>query len=394
MFKKNNLLNFGLLLIYSLLPGIYKIVDNQMVMAFSIPVIFMLFFCKGLSIVLKKIDLLFLLFLFYISFLCIIQYFTPNTNRIGLFMGIFLDIIPMAGFFYSRKLLFENFAQILIPIGIIHLVIGIFLYPLFGLGEIFGDMTSILREGVSIGRMSSVSGSLGFASLMFMVSMCALYYRKKYFFILLIGVICAAQRSGWLACALGCFFYCIADLKKGNFSSIKKWVIGSFSFIILLSYVTVKMDIDVSYFMERFDDIDKATGERSGQWTAGINNFLSMPIGTGSGQVGQVAARYEEGIYYVVPDGDYFRVLSEFGFAGALFYIVFLLLFLFSCCSISESYSMKRNCLLSLFCGINIQMIGSNITEFYFTNFLYWTFMGYIFLEFNLLFVSKNNLIK
>ena len=73
-------------------------------------------------------------------------------------MGIFLDIIPMAGFFYSRKLLFENFAQILIPIGIIHLVIGIFLYPLFGLGEIFGDMTSILREGVSIGRMSSSEG--------------------------------------------------------------------------------------------------------------------------------------------------------------------------------------------------------------------------------------------
>lgn len=360
-------------------------------MALSIPVIFMLFYCNGVSIVLKKIDLLFLLFLFYVSSLCIVQYFIPHTNRMGLFMGIFLDIIPMAGFFYSRKLPFENFAQILIPIGIIHLVIGILLYPLFGLGEILGDITLILQEGVAIGRMSSVSGSLGFASLMFMVSMCALYYRKKYFFILLIGVICAAQRSGWLACVFGCLFCCIADLKRGSLSSIRKWVVGSFSFIILLSYITGKMDIDVSYFMGRFGDIDKATGERSGQWTAGINNFLSMPIGTGSGQVGQVAARYEGGNYYTVPDGDYFRVLSEFGFAGAFFYITFLFLFLFSCFSVSKSYPIKRNCLLSLFCGINIQMIGSNITEFYFTNFLYWTFMGYVFGEFSSLFASKNN---
>lgn len=394
MLEKDHLLDFWLLLTYSLLSGIYKVADNQMIMAFSIPIIFMLFYCKRGAIILKKMDLLFLLFLFYIFSLCIVQYFTPNTNRMGLFMGVFLDIIPMAGFFYSRKLSFENFAQILVSIGIIHLVIGILLFPLLGFKEILGEVASVLREGVSIGRMSSVSGSLGFASLMFMVSMCALYYRRKCFFILLIGVICAAQRSGWLACFVGCLFCCIADLKKGNLSSIRKWVVGSFFFIILLGYITVKMDIDISYFIERFDDIDKATGERSGQWTAGVKNFLNMPIGAGSGQVGQVAARYEEGSYAVVPDGDYFRVLSEFGFAGALFYLVFLFLFLLSCFSVSKNYSVKRNCLLSLFCGISIQMMGSNITEFYFTNFLYWTFVGYIFLEFNLIFVPKNNLIK
>lgn len=377
--------DFFLLLVYSLLPGIYKIVGNQLLMLFSIPIILLLINKKNRFSIFKRFDLFFFFYVFYILILCAIQYFFSTTNKIGMLMGIFLDVIPMAGYFYSRKQPFENFIKNLLPIGIIHLVIGILLYPLFGLNYLLGDIAPILLEGVSIARMSSVSGSLGFASLMFMMSIGALYYNRKLFYVLLIGVICAAQRSGWLACVAGCLFYCLMSVKDGNYSFMKNWIIGIFIFVTILTFAIGQVDLDVSYFSERINDMGNAVSERDEQWLSAIDNFIKMPIGTGSGQVGQVAARYEEGFYHIVPDGDYFRVLSEYGIGGGLFYIFFLLTLVFS---ISASIKCKssfihRNCLLSIFIGFSIQMIGSNITEFYFNNFLYWTFVGYYFYELN-----------
>lgn len=382
-----------LLTLYSLLPGIYKIIDNQLFMLLCIPIITYLLYKHWRKNIFYRFDGLFLFFLSYIFFLSFLQLFSSNTNKLGLFMGVFLDIIPMSGFLFAKLIRMEDFIKILVPIGIIHLLLGILLYPMFGLVELIGEVGMILTEGVAIGRMASVSGSLGFASLMFMTSIGALYYKRKYFFILLFGVICAAQRSGWLACLTGILLFCYINILKGNYKYTKYLLIGIISFVILLSYIISITDFDISFFVNRFEDIGNAASERDGQWIAGVKNFLDMPIGTGCGQVGQVAARYEEGFYRSVPDGDYFRIISEYGIMGAIFYLIIIFLSFVMLLNTRKCISVQRSCCLSVFIGLCIQMIGSNITEFYFTNFLYWTFIGYLFVEYNNTFVSKGKII-
>ena len=99
-------LDFNLLLLYSLIPGIYKIIGNQLFMLLNIPIIVLLLLLPNESKdreYFKKFDIIFFLFLFYIFILNIIQYFNPLTNKTALFMGIFLDVLPMTGYFYSRK---------------------------------------------------------------------------------------------------------------------------------------------------------------------------------------------------------------------------------------------------------------------------------------------------
>lgn len=379
MYKDINYSDFFLLLLYSLLPGIYKIIGNQIFMIISVPITLILLIKNKAHISLYKIDLPFIFLLCYLFLLCIIQFFVPSTNRVGLFMGIYLDMIPMAGYLYSRKIPFEQFAKITIYIGLIHLLIGILLYPLFKINTILGSLVPILREGVAYGRMSSVSGSLGFAALMFISSIFALYYNRKLFFILLIGVVCAAQRSGWLACVWGIFFYLIYNMKKYHTAALWKWLFGLVFFIILTKIVVTQYNINLSFLLARLDDLQGAIQERDGQWIAGLKNFLMMPIGSGPGQVGQVAARYEASFYNTVPDGDYFRILSEYGICGGLFYLIIFFFLMLGICGITTHSSVKRACLLSLFGGMSIQMIGSNITEFYFTNFIYWILLGYFF---------------
>jgi O-antigen ligase len=94
--------------------------------------------------------------------------------------------------------------------------------------------------------------------------------------------------------------------------------------------------------------------------------------------VGQIAARYEiNPLLKIVPDGDYLRIASELGIIGILFYIILFLLLFFSFFNLNANK--KRFILISLLVGYSFQMIGSNITEFYFTNFIYWIIIGYLF---------------
>lgn len=111
-----------------------------------------------------------------------------------------------------------------------------------------------------------------------------------------------------------------------------------------------------------------------------MENFVQNPLGVGVGQVGQVASRYtsDENFYNIVPDGDYFRILSEYGIPSIFLYgyiiasLVIVLVF-------RREDDKKNIALIAIISGFLIQMIGSNISEFYFTNFLYWVLFGYYF---------------
>ena len=378
--NKRQLIIFILLLLYSLLPGIYKVLgNNQLIMLFSIPIVLILLFFARREYKVIKLDIIFIVFFSYIILQSILWFFSPWVNRMGILMGIYLNIFPMLGFFISRSIDFKIFKDIILYVVLVHCIIGIVLYPFFGIVNANSPIVKSLTEGVAYARMSSVAGSLIYGNLMLIGFIISFFTKRKYLPLILFCLVFNAQRSAWLAAAFSILVYLLFLLKS---SGVKKFItyIVSFSLaaIVIISLVSNYIDFDVDFMLARFTSIGEASSERDGQWVSGIENFISYPLGTGVGQVGHVAVRYEEAtsVYKGVPDGDYFRLLSEYGFVGGLFYLFIILSVFLSFIYIKK---IDKIFIVTLIAGNLIQMIGSNISEFYFTNFIYWIIFGYYF---------------
>lgn len=378
--NKRQLIIFILLLLYSLLPGIYKVLgNNQLIMLFSIPIVLILLFFARREYKVIKLDIIFIVFFSYIILQSILWFFSPWVNRMGILMGIYLNIFPMLGFFISRSIDFKIFKDIILYVVLVHCIIGIVLYPFFGIVNANSPIVKSLTEGVAYARMSSVAGSLIYGNLMLIGFIISFFTKRKYLPLILFCLVFNAQRSAWLAAAFSILVYLLFLLKS---SGVKKFItyIVSFSLaaIVIISLVSNYIDFDVDFMLARFTSIGEASSERDGQWISGIENFISYPLGTGVGQVGHVAVRYEEAtsVYKGVPDGDYFRLLSEYGFVGGLFYLFIILSVFLSFIYIKR---VDKIFIVTLIAGNLIQMIGSNISEFYFTNFIYWIIFGYYF---------------
>ena len=372
--NKRQLIIFILLLLYSLLPGIYKVLgNNQLIMLFSIPIVLVLLFFARREYKVIKLDIVFIIFFSYVILQSILWFFSPWVNRMGILMGIYLNIFPMLGFFISRSMDLNVFKDIILYVVLVHCIIGIVLYPFFGIVNANSPIVKALTEGVAYGRMSSVAGSLIYGNLMLIGFIISFFTKRKYLPLILFCLIFNDQRSEWLAAKFSILIYLLFLLKS---SRVKTFITYIMSFllaaIMIIFLISNYIDFDTDFMLARFTSIGEASSERDGQWVSGIENFISYPLGTGVGQVGHVAVRYEEAtsVYKGVPDGDYFRLLSEYGFIGGLFYL-FIILSVF----ISFIY-MKRVdkiFIVTLIAGNLIQMIGSNISEFY------WIIFGYYF---------------
>lgn len=382
-------MDFLLLLLYSFLPGFAKLFDQQAFFLLNLPIIAFLIIRQKSSIIIRKIDVVFYLFFFYIILQTLVSFFSPHINDTALFMGIFMYLIPFTGFFYAKLVELEKFINVLVKIVLVHCFLGIILYSAFGLNSYLGIFYEKLHEGVAFGRMSSVSGSLGFANLM-MVGFISAYHNKGKLYIFFIGLclIMSMQRSSWLA---SIFAITVSTLVNFRSIGVKKIALfGAFLAIGMLLLVKIASNEDFDILFSRFSEFgQEAASERSEQWVGGLNNFLNFPQGAGVGQAGQISARYESNtILNVVPDGDFLRVLSEVGFAGFLFYCFVIILLIYSLTNLKTNQK-RKILLVSLIAGYSIQMIGSNITEFYFTNFIYWVFVGYFF---NLIRIDRNEI--
>lgn len=370
---------FYLLLLYSLLPGIYKILENQTIMLGSIPILLWVGFDIRHKVKLYRYDSFFLFFLSYISVQSLILFFSPLTNKLGMAMGIYMNIFPMIGYFAAKSIKLENLSNILLNIILIHCILGIILYPPFRIININMPIVSALKEGVAFSRMSSVSGSLGFGNLLMIGFIISIFLNKRYLPFMIIGLFFSSQRSAWLGGIFGVLLYFIYLFRNKKITNL----LLTFSVIAIFCIATViiiekNSHIDLSYSISRIESIKYATDERINQWESGISNFIKYPIGVGVGQAGQFAARYDsaESNFKVIPDGDFFRSLSEYGFVGGLFflYIIITCFFSFFFVSYKDKYGIV---LLALMGGQLIQMVGSNISEFYFTNFIFWIIIGY-----------------
>jgi membrane protein len=222
--KPSFLLNFCLLLLYSLVSGIYKIADNQILMLLNVPII--LFLLKSncniqsSTCLFYKYDLFFLLYVLYLLFLEIVVLFNVRTNFYGLLIGLFLDVFPIIGFIYSRKIKFDFFVNILLLIALLHLFIGILLYPPFGIYLVLGSTAEIFVDQMLFGRMSSVSGSLAFGNLMMYGCIISFFYNRKLLPFLLFGLIFSSQRSSWGGFLLCILLYAYQNFRTGKYKSV------------------------------------------------------------------------------------------------------------------------------------------------------------------------------
>lgn len=375
---------FVLIALYSLLPGIYKVLDNQLMMLGSIPIVLYLLYKTRKQYVIYKKDLIFIFLFIYILLQSLLWVGFLPVNDMGLAMGLFLNVFPMLGFFISRGVDFDFFSEALIKVVIIHCIIGILLYPFFGIYQLLpADIVSSLSEGILYGRMTSVSGSLGFSSLMLMGFVLSFFLNKKYLPLIVFCLVFNAQRSAWVAAFLAMCIHFFFLSKRFELKKVFGYIFFISIFVLLGGYFVVQyIDFDIDFLLSRFQTVnfDEASSERSNQWENGIENFMQNPLGVGVGQVGQVAARYttDENLYHIVSDGDYFRILSEYGIFSIFLYgyIILSLIKVFIFHRVADE---KVVALIAIICGFLVQMIGSNISEFYFTNFLYWMFFGYYF---------------
>lgn len=376
MYKKDLLFLF---LLYSFLPGIYKIMGNQLLLLLNISVIVVLFFRYATKLRLFICDKFFLLYLTYIVLQTLVWSVMPFPNKTALFTGVYLSILPMVGFFLSRFISFYDFVRIVMIVSFFHGVVGILQYPLFGFSIFPSSFSELLLDGVMAGRMSSVSGSLGFGCMLTTAAMCAFYLKKRtLLFFFLICIVFSLQRSAWLATVTGVLLYIVYEMRKRGAHGMFKYLGIIIFIVIVLIFFVGSFSSDLNLLIDKFDSIGSAIEERDGLWLAGIENFKSFPLGTGVGQVGQVA-RFESSSFMSVPDGDYFRILSEFGVVAVFFYLLLFFSILFLVIRHSL-LSREELCVLSIVIGFSIQMIGSNITEFYYNNFIYWISIGYFFL--------------
>lgn len=370
---------FILFLLYSLLPGIYKILGNQMIMLFSIPIVLILLYLTRKSYKPLKIDVVFIIFFCYVILQSILWMCSPWVNKIGILMGMYLNIFPMLGFFISRGIEFKVFKSIILNIVLIHCILGIILYPFFRIVDAGSPLVKSLTEGVAYGRMSGISGSLIFGNLIMIGFIMSFFTRKMFLPLIAFCLLFNAQRSAWLAAASSILIYLLYLLKNLRIKKILTYTIFILVFVIIgISLISNYINFDIDFMLSRLDSVGNASSERQDQWVSGLKNFISYPLGTGVGQVGHVAARFEvaSSIYNIVPDGDYFRILSEYGMIGGLFYMFVISSVFLSFIFIKK---MDKIVVLALITGYLIQMVGSNISEFYFTNFVYWFIFGYYF---------------
>jgi len=377
-------MNTALLLTYSLLPGLVKITGFQPVFVLNIPILIVLFFVNQKKLQWRTIDnytLFFLVYGIFISFISLI--FLPS-QPLTLFMGIYMYLIPVTGYFFAYLIDFDELIKSLKVIALVHVGFALLIFPLMPFYGAISGFAAKFRTGVFGERMCSVSGSLGFASLM-LICFTAFFFTGKTVkdIIILVlsalGLIFAQQRGAWVGGIAVVLLNFVEKIKTGHFkvkqaTLTRGFIIMVFGIVLLVSGV-----FKVETLTERYTDQfgEQAIDERQGQWEAGIKNFINFPLGTGVGQVGQVARVGGWSAFQVCADGDYPRIFSETGIPGLLYYLfLFIIAGLLFLRSKLDNKVVKTG--LFVFIGISAQMIGSNVTEFYFANFLYWMFIGYM----------------
>jgi O-Antigen ligase len=304
-----------------------------------------------------------------------------------------LAIVTIAGPGRARQLLRDTPA-----IAAIHAVLALLIYPPLRPGfDAIESIGQVLMEGTAAFRLSSVSGSLamsGFMVVAFSMAMkewleappashAARLNLAGAALFLFCGFM-SLQRAAWLALMLVISAALLALPNKRRLAVA--WVILVAFAPLALGLASVDLPPEiVDLVIDRFGTItgggdDSAVSERSGQWVNVFGNFLTQPFGYGPGQLGQAvrdAEPYSGGL--PIYDGDYFRIVSEYGAGGILLILIVVVLALKAFRMISAARKGETTpgqvFIAGAALGLMLQAVGTNVTELYFTNALFWALL-------------------
>lgn len=391
-------LNNIIILLYSFSPGFAKLTNNTLF--FIIGYIFFIIFLllnyrkKNIKInIIPTIKYFLILFIFYaiiISLFCILN---DSSSLLSVSYGFFIYLLPLIFGFYYVSNDYNGLSSAVKFAAFINAVVGIIIYPpITGSIPFISEIASPLLEGTALYRLSSVSGSLGMATLMiigFSVSIrdCILkssnhiYHYLNYIYLITIFIagFLTLQRSAWLGLSITILVYFLISKQKLKLSVVAL-ALGS---IIYLVFERILPDGVFELIYERIFTVgygqDSAIAERSDQWVNVFQNLYNQPLGYGLGQVGQIARMDNVAINpSVLPifDGDYFRTLSEFGPFGLLI-VIFIATspirqYLFFKSEKIHTIRINKFFILAMLLGLTIQCVGTNVTELYFVNTIFW----------------------
>lgn len=387
-----DLCSFLLILFFSLIPGIVKLTGNQafFIIGYVSLAVFLSITTDRLKF--KKLNLSKLavvIFLFYGLTISIINSIFIGINDESIVIGIAIFILPIVMAILCDGVSTIRLLKLLPLVGIFHALLALVIYPYLPFSTLFGDFFTPILEGVMAFRMASVSGSLAFASLMATsFAVCVIKSRfssdnKNFYFIasiiFLISLILSLQRSMWLAILIF-MVYAVFN----NFIRKTTFTLALISIIIAVTIFLAQFNDLLSSFLdliiERIFSItsqtdDSPIGERVDQWIGVIKNIEALPFGAGVGQLGQAN---REGPFSTglsgIPDGDYFRMISEYGPLGIILVFIILLKVVSALnVLVSKKKEWYSYAAASILCILALQGIGSNITELYFVNFLFFS---------------------
>ena len=147
-------MNIFLLLTYSLLPGLGKIIDNQNPMLLNVPILFILFYINQKKITWRPIDKYVFAFILYAIFISFISIMFLPSQPLTIFMGIYMYLIPVSGYFFTYLLDFEEFVKALKVIVVVHVSFAALIYPLTPIYPYIAGFSELFRSGVFGERMT------------------------------------------------------------------------------------------------------------------------------------------------------------------------------------------------------------------------------------------------
>ena len=388
------------LILYSLSPGFSKIFDNQI--WFLIGLLFFLayiYYWNNSNKYINYVNFIIYIFIGYAILISLALVLLGLNSVESFFLGMatFLTPIIIVSIVAADRL--SNFFHDLLYVCVVNAFIALLIYPLWSdYFPFISELAAPLLNGTAAYRLSSVSGSLAMSPLMIIGYGVAMRYymgdvrlfSKEGFIFLLLSAIffCSAmltlQRSAWVSLAIistACFI----------FGSHKKSII----FVSVLVFIALFLGLSLSMiniFPGDFSDLlserlgsigvgnNSAVSERMDQWRNVIINLENRPLGYGLGQVGQ-SVRFLDSSSSVLPiyDGDYFRIISEYSFFG--FMLVCLIIatpfrYLYISKKKDDIYQkLYYKISASIALAVGFQCIGTNITELYFVNSVFWVLM-------------------
>jgi hypothetical protein len=383
-----------LLLTFSLAPGLVKVTGDQTFFAIGYLCLATLIAFSSRPTIRDLVSapkLIAIGIIIYGLILTTINSLLFDINESSIVIGVVVFILPILLSVLCNSFVAIVLLNMLPWIGLVHAIIALLIYPYLPFSSLFGDLFTPLQEGVMAFRLASVSGSLAFSSLMATsFAVCIIRRHKeselKNIFtavaiILSLCLILSLQRSMWLI-TIPFIIYALSF----GYITIKSVIIVSLSLVIAMFFALSQFGDLLSTFTDLAGDRmlsitsktdDSPVGERLNQWLGAFANIQELPLGAGIGQLGQANrdGPFPSGLLSI-PDGDYFRIVSEYGPYGLILIILIIAQILFSLKILSKRNSLwSEHAFAVVLLILFFQGVGSNMTELYFVNFLFFVIL-------------------